>query len=108
MLKEKNMSNTCWVEALKTAIYILNMGSMKSVPNQTPIEAWSSIKPVISYMNIFNCLCYAHVPIKNRSKFDNKYKIYIFVDYADGAKEYIMYNLKKMINDILFDDENAY
>lgn len=68
------MSNTFRTEIVNITVYILNKSPTKSVLNRTPIEAWSGVKPVISHMKIFSCVCYAHVPTKNRSKFDNKMK----------------------------------
>jgi len=39
MLKEKNMPNNFWVEAVYTTVYILNRCPTKAVQDKTPIEA---------------------------------------------------------------------
>jgi len=45
MLKAKGMPNYFWVEAVTCAAYLINKSPTRSVPDTTPIEAWSRFKP---------------------------------------------------------------
>lgn len=55
---------TFWVEAIKSAVYILNRCQTKVGKNMIPFEAWSSIKPSVKHFKIFGCVGYAHFPLE--------------------------------------------
>ena len=38
--------NYFWAEAVTCAVYLINRSPTQSVPNTTPIEAWSGFKPM--------------------------------------------------------------
>jgi len=44
--------------------------------NQTPQEAWSGYKPIVSHLKVFGSVAYAHVPDQRRAKLDDKSKKY--------------------------------
>ena len=50
MLKAKGMPNNFWVEAVTCAIYLINRSPTWSVPNTTPIKAWSGFKPNVQHL----------------------------------------------------------
>ena len=59
-------------------------------------------------MKVFGSVCYAHIPMKKRSKLVEKSKCCIFMSYADGTKGYKLYNLEKkpIIGiDVMFDEK---
>ncbi|MCO5559738.1 hypothetical protein L7F22_013340 [Adiantum nelumboides] len=72
--ERKNMCPTC---ALKTI---------------TPYESWYDKKPSVSYLRVFGCLAYAHIPQQLRGKLDDKAVKCIFVGYSSGSKGYRLYN----------------
>jgi len=72
MLEAKGMPNYFWVEAVTCAVYLINRSLTRSVPNKTPIEAWSEFKPNVQHLKIFGLIPYAHVPKAARSKLDDK------------------------------------
>jgi len=59
MLKAKGMPNYFWVEAITCAVYLINKSPTRSVPNTTPIEAWSGFKSNVQHLKVFgsNYLC---------------------------------------------------
>ena len=79
MLKEKHFPNEYWVEAVHCAAYVLNRCPTKSVMNRAPEEAWSGIKHFFTYMRVFGCVAYAHIPDQLRKKLDSKGEKCIFV-----------------------------
>nr|GMD05942.1 Retrovirus-related Pol polyprotein from transposon TNT 1-94 [Ipomoea batatas] len=46
MLKARGLANKCWAEAIATTVYLRNISPTKAVMNQTPYEAWHSVKPM--------------------------------------------------------------
>ncbi|KAD4888796.1 hypothetical protein E3N88_20869 [Mikania micrantha] len=58
MLANSDLPSFLWIEALKTAVHILNRVSSKSVP-KTPYELWTERKPSLRYMKIWGCLAEA-------------------------------------------------
>jgi hypothetical protein len=75
MLAAKHLSNEYWVEAVATAVYIMNICLTKSVKNKVPQEAWTGMKHNVVHLKFFfGCVAYAHVPDELRKKLDNKGK----------------------------------
>uniref|UniRef100_A0A2N9J7I7 Integrase catalytic domain-containing protein n=1 Tax=Fagus sylvatica TaxID=28930 RepID=A0A2N9J7I7_FAGSY len=54
MLSSSNLPKSLWVEALKTAVYILNRVPTKAVP-KTPFELWKGWKPSLKHMRVWGC-----------------------------------------------------
>ncbi|MCO5568254.1 hypothetical protein L7F22_021951 [Adiantum nelumboides] len=69
--------NRCPTRALKTI---------------TPYESWYDRKPSVSYLRVFGCFAYAHIPQQLRGKLDDKVVKCIFVGYSSGSKGYKLYN----------------
>ena len=71
MLKQKEIPDCFWVEAVAAAVHILHISPTKDVWNQTPYEAWNGNKPSVSHLRVFGCICYVLL-ITNRHKLDKK------------------------------------
>lgn len=81
MLKGRKLPKTFWGETVSTAAFILNKCPTKSLPNSTPKEAWSGVKPDISHFKIFCSLCFRHAPEQVRRKLDDRSEPMIFLGY---------------------------
>ena len=57
MLVNSSLPEIFWGEALKTATYILNQVSSKSVP-KTPYESWSQKKPSLRHFHVWGFIGY--------------------------------------------------
>lgn len=79
MINEKGLPKTFSAVAVEIAVYILNRCPTKSVWNKTPYEAWAGLKLSVSNFTVFGCICYAHVPVEKRRKFDEKSEKCIFI-----------------------------
>jgi hypothetical protein len=79
-----------WMEALKTAVHILNQVPSKSVP-KTPYEMWTGRKPTLNYLYVWGCP--AEVKLFNPSigKLDPKTVSCHFIGYPDKSKEFCFY-----------------
>ncbi|XP_060974068.1 uncharacterized protein LOC133039239 [Cannabis sativa] len=68
MLLDKGLPKRFLVEAVSTAVYLLNRYPTKAVKNKTLIEAWSGRKPSAKHLKVFGCICYSHIPKEKKRK----------------------------------------
>ncbi|MCO5568044.1 hypothetical protein L7F22_021740 [Adiantum nelumboides] len=92
MLKAKSLPHKLWMEAVACAAHVLNRCPTRALKTITPYESWYDRKPSASYLRVFGCLAYAHIPQQLRGKLDNKAVKCIFVGYSSGSKGYRLYN----------------
>ncbi|MCO5556318.1 hypothetical protein L7F22_009865 [Adiantum nelumboides] len=92
MLKDKSLPHKLWMEAVACATHVLNRCPTRALKTITPYESWYDRKPSISYLRVFGCLAYAHIPQQLRGKLDDKAVKCIFVGYSSGSKGYRLYN----------------
>ncbi|MCO5611254.1 hypothetical protein L7F22_065506 [Adiantum nelumboides] len=92
MLKAKSLPHKLWMEAVACAAHVLNRCPTCALKTITPYESWYDKKPSVSYLRVFGCLAYAHIPQQLRGKLDDKAVKCIFVGYSSGSKGYRLYN----------------
>jgi hypothetical protein len=68
MLYTAALPEQWWAETIMTAAYIHNRLVHTSTNGKTPMELWSGVKPDVSQMRVFGCVCYAHVLHSKRTK----------------------------------------
>ena len=71
MMSYSTLPINLWMEALKTAIYILNRVPSKSVP-KTPYELWTGREPSLNHFRVWGCPAEAKVFNPNIGKLDPK------------------------------------
>ncbi len=102
------MPNYFWVEAVATAIYIMNQTPIVAIHGMTLEEKFTNKKPDVSHLKMFGCITYVHVPNKKRSKLDPKAEKCIFIGYSLKQKGYRCFNSsthKLQVNrDVVFDE----
>ena len=55
MMEAKHFPNEYWVEAVVTAVYIMNRCPTKSVKKKIPQEAWTGMNHIVSHLKFFGC-----------------------------------------------------
>jgi hypothetical protein len=112
MLNEKNLPNYFWVEAVATAVYIMNRTPTTIVHGMTPKEKFTGKKPNVSQLKMFGYIAYMHVPNEKRSKLDRKAKKCIFIRYSLEQKGYKCFNPStrklQVSKDVVFDEMVSY
>ena len=112
MMDEKHMPRPYWAEAVSCAVYIMNRTPTSAVHDITPEEAFTNVKPDMSHMKVFGCVCYVHIPDEKRRKLDPKAEKCVFLGYASESKGYRCYNpsTKKfqISRDVVFDELNSW
>ena len=80
--------------------------------DKTPFEAWYGYKPSLSFLKVFGCVCFAHVPQVKRDKLDKKAIPGVFVGYSLISKAYKVYQPQtgKMIitRDVHFNEDEQW
>ncbi|MCO5590542.1 hypothetical protein L7F22_044513 [Adiantum nelumboides] len=92
MMNEMNMPLTYWAEAVHTAVHIMNRTPTAAIHEISPYERLYGIKPTVSYMKVFGCVCYVHVPNEARKKMEPKAVKCIFLGYPVEKKGYKCYD----------------
>jgi hypothetical protein len=59
---------------------------------KTPDEVWTNKKFSLTYLKVFGCNAYVHIPKENGSNLDKKAEKCIFIGYKDGLKAYKLQN----------------
>lgn len=92
LLKEMQLPNMFWGEAIRHTIYLLNRLPTRAVSGITPYEAWSGEKPHIEHIRVFGCLAYMKVPNQKVRKLDDRSLPVIHLGKEPGTKAYRLYD----------------
>ena len=85
MMSYSNLPLGLWMEALKTAIHILNRVPSKSVP-KTPYKLWTRRVPSLQHFRVCGCPAEAKMFNPNIAKLDPKTVSRHFIGYPDRSK----------------------
>ena len=96
MLADSKLPHRFWAEALATSVYLRNRSPTKAVEAMTPYEAWSGTKPDVSFLRVFGCSAYAHIPKAERRKLDSKARKCVMLGYGTSQKGYRLYDIEQM------------
>jgi hypothetical protein len=109
MMNEMNIPQTYWVEAIHTAVHILNKAHLRPHSDKTPYELWFGRPASIKHFKVFGITCYIKNNDENIGKYDDRADEGIFLGYATNSKGYRCYNkrLHKLVDciDIKVDEE---
>ena len=94
MLKVKPLPKTFWEKAITRVVFLFNRCPTKAVFGRPLEKSWSGHKPQVSFLRIFRCVAYSHIPNEYRKKFDDKSEKCIFIGYSDVTKGHNLYNPK--------------
>ena len=107
MLVDSKLPHRFWAEALATSVYLRNRSPTKAIEAMTPYEAWSGTKPDVSFLRVFGCSAYAHIPKAERRKLDSKARKCVMLGYGTSQKGYRLYDIEQMkvvhSRDVVFD-----
>ncbi|KAG8499415.1 hypothetical protein CXB51_005894 [Gossypium anomalum] len=109
LLFQSKLPSNFWAEAVNTSVYLLNRLPTHAVKDKTPFEGWYGLKPSVSHLKVFGCMCYALIPAERRTKLERRSAPGIFVGYSSTKKGYRVYDpsTKKILvsRDIRFNEE---
>jgi hypothetical protein len=97
------------VEAIHTAVHILNKFHLRPHSDKTHYELWFGRPASINHFKVFRSKCYIKNNDENIGKYDDRDDEGIFLGYATNSKGYRCYNkrLHKLADciDIKVDEE---
>ena len=91
MISHSSLPESLWGEALKTAVYILNMVPSKAV-NKIPYELWTGKRPNIKNLHIWGFPAEARPYRPYERKLDSRIISCYFVGYVERSQGYKFYN----------------
>ena len=111
MLHDQDIPMHLWHEVARTPVYVQNRTPHRVLENKTIEEVFSSKKPEVNHLRIFDCPVYIHIPKEKMTKLDHFGKKGIFEGYSENSKDYRIYFPRfKKINirkDVSFDEDSA-
>uniref|UniRef100_A0A6N2M0Z2 Integrase catalytic domain-containing protein n=1 Tax=Salix viminalis TaxID=40686 RepID=A0A6N2M0Z2_SALVM len=90
MMSHANLPISLWMDALRTAVYILNRVPSKAVP-KTPFELWKGWKPSLRHLQCLGCPVGTRIYNPQEKKLDFKTISGYFIGYPDKSKGYRIY-----------------
>jgi hypothetical protein len=90
MISYSTLPVRLWMEALKTAIHILNRVSSKSVP-KTPYEMWTGRVPLVNHLRVWGSPAEVKVFNPTIAKLDSKTVSCHFIGYPERSKGFRFY-----------------
>jgi hypothetical protein len=90
MLSNSSVPFSLWMEALKTAVYLLNRVPSKAV-QKTPFELWTGRKPSLRHFHIWGCPAEARIYNPYEKKLDSRTVSGYFIAYPEKSKGYRFY-----------------
>ena len=90
MVSNSSLPVNLWMEALKTAVHILNRVPSKSVP-KTPYELWTGKKSRLNYLHVWGCPSGAQIFNPHIGKLDPKTVSCHFIGYPATSKGFRFY-----------------
>jgi hypothetical protein len=92
LLKNANLEDKWWGNALAFAAYIKNRSHTKALPNnKTPFEMFFGRIPDLSNLRTFGCKAFTINDNPKRGKLDDRAMEGIFMGYSDKSKGYLIY-----------------
>src|SRR6266481_8124215 len=92
MLKDSELGKDLWAEAISTHVYICNRCPSSILPNNvTPYEKVFGHAPSISHLQVFASKCFVKIPVKTRSKLEDKAKECHLIGFK-GDSLYVVIN----------------
>ena len=111
-MNEKNMPKHFWVEAVHTAVYVMNRTPTEGIHDMTLEERYTGVKSDVSHLKVFGCIAYVHILDELRTKLDPKAEKCIFIGYSLEQKGYCCYNPAtcqiRVSKDVGFDELNGW
>lgn len=90
MISSSKLPKSLWIDALKTAVYILNRVPTKAV-SKTPFELFKGWKPSLHHVRVWGCPSEVRVYNPQERKLDPRTISGFFIGYPEGSKGYRFY-----------------
>lgn len=107
MLLESSLNKSFWIEAVMTAVYLINRSPTKGIAeDKVPAEKWFGKKPNLSNLRVFGCTAYLRMPKEQLGKFDSRSSRCIMLGYCTNGYRLWLVDKKRVISgrNVIFDE----
>ncbi|GJW48913.1 zinc finger, CCHC-type containing protein [Tanacetum coccineum] len=112
LLKNMNLPDSLWTEAVRHAVYLLNRLPTKAMRDITPYEGWKKRKPNLQYFKISGCLAFVKKVGGHLTKLEDMSIPMVHLGMELGSKAYMLYNPKSkrivVARDVSFDEAKSW
>lgn len=88
MMFHSNVPKRYWGEAVLTGAHLINRAPSKVLNGKSPNEVMYNRKPNLSYLRVFGCTCFVHIPNDLRDKLSNRSQKCMLLGYSTTQKGY--------------------
>lgn len=88
MIHQASLPHSFWVEALHTAVHLLNLLPSSAINNEVPITKLFNIAPRYTHLRTFGCLCYPNLLKTSAHKLAPRSTPCIFLGYPTDHRGY--------------------
>jgi hypothetical protein len=83
MRLHSGLPQTFWVNAVHTAVYLINRGPSVPLEFRFSEEVWRGKEVQLSHLKVFGCVSYVHIDSDARNKLDAKSEKCFFIGYGE-------------------------
>lgn len=94
LLFQAKLSSSYWVEALHTAVHILNILPSSTIKNEIPYKKLFNKVPTYEHLRVFGCLCFPNINHSNLHKLSARSSPSLFLGYPTQHRGYRCMDLK--------------
>src|SRR4051812_28857804 len=86
LLLQASLPPRFWVEALRTATYLINIRPTKTCPLYTPFQSLFLSSPDYGSLRVFGCLCFPNITATTNHKLDPRSLPCVYLGLSDDHK----------------------
>ncbi|GKA24272.1 ribonuclease H-like domain-containing protein [Tanacetum coccineum] len=96
LLFQSGLPLNMWTECILTAAYLINRLPSFVLNGKSLFELVYGLKPKLSHLRSFGCLCYSSV-LNNSDKFSARSEKYVLIGFSTTKKAYKVYSLESKL-----------
>lgn len=89
-----NIPLNLWNFSIKHVVHLINHITSPLLKSKCPYEKIFNTFPVIIHLKVFGSLCFSTTIQNHRTKFQPGARKVVFLEYKDGTKGYLLYDLQ--------------
>ena len=109
---QMNVPKPFWSHGVLTATHLINRLPSRVLDFKSPLEVLQERQPDLTYLKVFGCTCYVHLPTTLRDKLNPRAVKCIFLGYSQTKKGYKCYEPKSkkqyITRDVRFIETSPY
>jgi len=112
IMLQMNVPKPFWSHGVLTATHLINRLPSRVLDFKSSLEVLQERQPDLTYLKVFGCTCYVHLPATLRDKLDPRAVKCIFLGYSQTKKGYKCYEPKSkkqyITRDVRFVETSPY